>query len=70
MIEAVEDWCKAKFVDHFVESRVIGDREDVLFRAYVPGASPRYELEVSYEAFEDYEANTIVQDLDRLNAAE
>ncbi len=68
-IKAVEDWCSATFEDHVVESGTL-DREVVLFRAHlnVPH-SPRYELEISYEAFEDRDPQTLTRDLDFLKAA-
>ena len=68
-IKAVEDWFSARFEDHLVESDTI--REAVmLFRACLNlEHSPCYELEISYNAFEDRDPQTITRDLDSLKAA-
>lgn len=43
------------------------DRETVLYRVHAPHAgAPRYELEISREAFEDHPVETILADLARL----
>ncbi len=70
-IEAVEEWLRVNFPRHDVRFKAIWDREVVLFRARLrEPAAPRYELEISYEAFEDHDAATIVEDLDSQNAAQ
>jgi hypothetical protein len=63
-ITKIEAWFSESFPSHTVASKDIGTREVVLFRAHkeTPRA-PRYELEVSYEAFEDHGADAIVKDL-------
>ena len=70
-IEAVDAWFRVDFPDHEVESGEIFDREVVLFRAELPELhAPRYELEISYEAFQDHDAQTIVNDLNVQKASE
>ena len=68
-VNAVEDWFRTNFPDHDVESGKIFDRMVTLFRAFRPKSIP-YELEISYEAFQDHDTATIVGDLDRLTAAQ
>ncbi len=68
-VTIVEDWFRWNFTDHDVESAEIFDRMVVLFRTSRPRSVP-YELEISYEAFQDHDADTIVGDLDRLKAAQ
>ncbi len=70
-IAVVKDWFKQNFPDHTVECGLIGKREVVLFRAYLPvPRSPRYEIEVSFEAFEDQAPSTIIRDLDAAGAGQ
>ena len=69
VVTTVEDWFRTNFPDHNVESAEIFDRMVVLFRTSRPRSVP-YELEISYEAFQDHDADTIVGDLDRLKAAQ
>jgi hypothetical protein len=63
-ITTIEAWFRESFPEHTVASQVVGSREVVLFRVHEeePGA-PRFELEVSYEAFEEHGADAIATDL-------
>ena len=70
-IAVIKDWFKQTFPDHTVECGLIAKREVVLFRAYLPvPRSPRYEIEVSFEAFEDQDPATIIRDLDAAGAGQ
>ena len=70
-VAVIKDWFTQTFPGHTVECGIVGQREVVLFRAYLPvPRSPRYEIEVSFEAFADQRASTIVHDLDAAGAAQ
>jgi hypothetical protein len=72
--KSIEQWLQAT-LPGTAASHAPLDREVVLFRAHEPrSGAPRYELEISREAFEDHIVETIVADLvqqkvaDRLRA--
>lgn len=70
-VEAVEEWLRAAFPGYEVSSGDLPSREVVLFRAHKSELrSPRLEIEISYEAFEDNETETILADLSAQKAAE
>ena len=63
-INKVETWFRENFPGHAVVWKDIGDREVILFQAHEEKPrAPRFELEVSYEAFEDHGADVIMRDL-------
>ncbi len=68
---AVEEWMRASFPETYVASEGDFDREVYLFRARESKrGGNRYEIEISYEAFEDHAAGKIVTMLNGINAAE
>lgn len=62
-VEALEVGLIEIFSDAEVESHYIFDRSVVLFRIYDRPRSPFPELEITEEALEDHEADTILIDL-------
>src|SRR5688500_18573208 len=63
-ISAVENWFSEEFPGHVVESHELISREAILYRAHEPRPrAPRFELIVSFEAFDDNPIDTIVGDL-------
>lgn len=63
-VVAIEEWLRSAFPGHEVASGDLPARDVVLFRTHrQEPRSPRYELEISYEAFEDNPIETILGDL-------
>ena len=72
-IETVETWFHLNFPGHEVESEEIGNRKGkvvLIWAELLKPRAPRYELEISYEAIQDHDAQTIVNDLNAMKAAE
>jgi len=70
-IAALEDWLRAAFPEAQVSAEGDFDREVYLFRAREnKRGGNRYEIEISYETFEDHSAAKIVTMLNGINAAE
>jgi len=70
-IKPVEEWLREALPAPVVVSGEQFSRELIWFRANEekPG-TPRYRLEISYEAFEDHSSDALVSTLKRVKAAE
>ncbi len=74
IVDALVQWMRSEFPNGTVEGRALANqqREDVvLFRARDEKApAPAKELEISFEAFEDYSPEAIIADLKHLRVAD